>query len=142
MRSNFYSFQGNLLLILATNRSETLDSALLRPGRVDRVVPVPPPNGISGIKSVLETVTLKTPLAEDVDLTSLAEILASKAVNSAFSGADLEAVVREAAFEALGRESAEVHQCDFEAALRKVTPSVTQEAIARFANFSERYRII
>lgn len=59
--------RGDVVVLAATNRPDRIDAALLRPGRFDRVVHVPPPNRAGRCK-ILEVHTRKTPLADDVDL--------------------------------------------------------------------------
>jgi cell division protease FtsH len=85
----FESNEG-VIIVAATNRSDVLDPALLRPGRFDRRVIVPNPD-LKGREAILKVHTKKTPLAEDVDLRVLA------AGTPGFSGADLENLVNETA---------------------------------------------
>ena len=66
----------------ATNRPDLIDSALLRPGRLDRIIPVPPPDESERLE-LLRKSTARMPLAEDVDLTVIA------AGTERYSGADL-----------------------------------------------------
>ena len=106
---------GKVLLIGATNRPDMLDAALLRPGRFDVQLLVPPPDE-AGRLEVLKVHARKSPLAADVDLADLA------ARTDGWSGALLAGLCREAAMEAL-RESlgaGEVRAAHFEAALPKV----------------------
>ena len=102
-----------VVVLAATNRAEVLDPALLRPGRFDRRVAVPPPDQ-RGRKQILEVHTRQVPLAPDVDL----EAIASAAVGMV--GADLRNLVNEAALAAarLGRST--VTMADFTSALEKV----------------------
>ena len=83
-------------LVAATNRPDIIDPALLRPGRLEKIlyVPLPAPEGRS---SILEALTRSTPLGPDVDL---AEIAAMDELTG-FSGADLASLVREASVLAL-----------------------------------------
>ena len=80
----------NVLIIGATNRLDIVDPALLRPGRFDRVIEVPNPD-IVGIEMILKIHTKDKPVAEDVNLKTLAE----KA--NGFSGAEIEEVCNHAA---------------------------------------------
>jgi cell division protease FtsH len=102
-----------VILIAATNRPDVLDPALLRPGRFDRriVVPLPDPRGRRGI---LEVHTRKTPLASDVDLAVIAR------GTPGFVGADLEALVNEAALLAARGDKDRLEMVDLEAAKDKV----------------------
>ncbi|MEM4409214.1 MAG: CDC48 family AAA ATPase, partial [Candidatus Caldarchaeum sp.] len=74
----------------ATNRPDILDPALLRPGRFDRVLYVPPPDKTARL-AIFRIHTREMPLDEDVNLETLAS------VTEGYTGADIEAVVREAA---------------------------------------------
>ena len=67
----FESNEG-VILIAATNRPDVLDPALLRPGRFDRQVVVSTPD-LRGRERILEVHTRRTPLARDVDLTTIAK---------------------------------------------------------------------
>jgi transitional endoplasmic reticulum ATPase len=80
----------NVLIIGATNRLDIVDPALLRPGRFDRVIEVPNPD-ITGIEMILKIHTKDKPLADDVNLKTLAEAARG------FSGAEIEEVCNRAA---------------------------------------------
>ena len=82
-----------IIVIGATNFVESLDSALLRPGRFDKMVTVPLPD-VGGRKEILEMYAKKTKLAPDVDLTVLAR------GTTGFSGADLNNLINQAALKA------------------------------------------
>lgn len=79
-----------IILIAATNRADILDPALLRPGRFDRQIMVGRPD-VNGREQVLEVHAKNKPLAEDVDLKTIAQR------TPGFSGADLENLLNEAA---------------------------------------------
>ncbi|HEY0814077.1 MAG TPA: AAA family ATPase [Pseudonocardia sp.] len=122
----------DVIVVGATNRPELIDPALLRPGRLERLVYVPPPDGKARADILLATAR-NTPLAADVDLTALGEQL------EGYSAADCAAVLREAALTAM-RESldaAEVNAAHIAAARAAVPPSLdpaqlaTLEAYAR-----------
>ena len=108
-------FTGNegVIVIAATNRPEILDSALLRPGRFDRQVPVSPPDQ-RGRKAILEVHTRHVSLAEDVDLGSIASS------TPGMVGADLANLVNEAALMAARRNHERVQLNDFTDALEKI----------------------
>ncbi len=108
----FESNEG-VILIAATNRPDVLDPALLRPGRFDRQVVVPNPD-LRGRVRILGVHTRKTPLAEGVDLETIAR------GTPGFSGADLENLVNEAALHAAKQEQDQVTMVDFEEAKDKV----------------------
>lgn len=120
----------NVVVMAATNRPEILDDALLRPGRFDYLIYVPPPDKSTRLK-ILQVHTRKMPLARDVDLNRLAER------TEGFSGADLEALCREAALNAIREDREEVTNKDFEEAMRKVKPSITDEMVSRYERFLE-----
>jgi len=108
-------FEANegVILIAATNRPDVLDPALLRPGRFDRRVVVPRPD-VKGREGILKVHARKLPLAEDVDLETLAR------GTPGFAGADLENVVNEAALLAARQNKDRVQMLDFEVAKDKV----------------------
>jgi len=85
----------NVTVVAATNRPDLVDAALLRPGRFDRLLYVPPPSSAEDRMSILRVQLRNTPLAADVDLTMAA--LATQG----YTGADLSAFCREAALAAL-----------------------------------------
>jgi len=111
-----------VFVVAATNRPDLIDPALLRPGRLDLLVYVPPPDE-AGRLEVLRILTAKMPLAEDVKLEEIAK------QTQGYSGADLQALVREAGLHALqkGGDSTVVRLADFQHALSKVRPSITKE---------------
>jgi len=102
-----------VIVIAATNRPEILDKALLRPGRFDRQVVVSPPDQ-RGRKAILEVHTRNVPLADDVDLDTVASS------TPGMVGADLRNLVNEAALMAARRGHERVQANDFSDALEKV----------------------
>jgi transitional endoplasmic reticulum ATPase len=119
----------NLVVLAATNRKGALDPALLRPGRLEAHVEVPALDE-AGRRAVLSVHTEGSPLADDVDLDRVA------AETAGYSGAELEAVCREASMRAVNRVADEygadandhaeevlVTGADFEAAVASVEPS-------------------
>src|SRR3982075_3695576 len=101
------------IVLAATNRSDVLDNALLRPGRFDRRVVVQPPDKI-GRAAILQVHTRKVPLASDADLARVA------AATPGLVGAGLRNLVNEAALLAARRGEGAVHQTDFTDALEKI----------------------
>jgi transitional endoplasmic reticulum ATPase len=121
----------DVVVLGATNRPELLDTALLRPGRLERLVYVPPPDG-DARTAILESAARNTPLAGDVDLAALAAEL------DGYSAADCAALVREAALTAM-RESldaSEVTAAHLAAARRAVTPSLDAAQLANLAAYA------
>ncbi len=125
----------NVLVIAATNRPDILDPAVLRPGRFDRMIYVPSPD-LDSLKEIFKIHTHTMPLSTDVDV----EELARKA--QGYSGADVEAICREAAIDALRTDidSTEVTLRDFNKAMERVAPSITAEDDAWYQKFSKRLR--
>ncbi|PSP73030.1 AAA family ATPase [Halobacteriales archaeon QS_3_64_16] len=117
--------RGELVVIGATNRVDTVDPALRRGGRFDREVEIGVP-GVAGRQEILEVHTRRMPLAENVDLDRLAER------THGFVGADLRVLATEAAMAALRREESdpEIGSEDFEAAMAAVDPSAMREYVA------------
>jgi cell division protease FtsH len=102
-----------VIVLAATNRAEVLDPALLRPGRFDRRVMVQPPD-TTGRRLILDVHTRSVPLADDVDLDTLA------ATTIGMVGADLANLVNEAALMAARREHDAVTQADLTDALERL----------------------
>ena len=125
----------NVVVIAATNRPDIIDPAILRPGRFDRLIYVPEPDEKARLK-IFKIYTKKMPLAEDVSL----EELAKKTQH--YSGADIEAVCREAALHALRRDvnAEKVTREDFENALKKVPPSITPDMENWYRSFMKQVR--
>ena len=101
-------------IIAATNRPELLDSALLRPGRFDRIVEIPLPDE-DGRLSILRVHTKNTPLSSQIDLKEIA----SK--TDGFSGAEIKSLVVEAGVSAISNRRKKISKSDFSKSLEKVT---------------------
>ena len=112
----------NVVVIGATNRPDIVDPAVLRPGRLDRLVYVPAPDEQTRLQ-IFRLYTKAMPLAEDVDITYLATI------TKGFSGADIDTVAREAAMNALRRSQGaeKVLMQDFKDVVAKTRPTITSE---------------
>ncbi|KWV33095.1 AAA family ATPase [Micromonospora rifamycinica] len=124
----------NVVVIGATNRPDLVDPALLRPGRLERLVYVPPPDGPARTE-ILRAASRAVPLAGDVDLPALGEEL------SGFSAADCAALVREAALAAM-RESlsaATVTAAHVATARRRVRPSLDPTQVAWLAAYADKH---
>ncbi|MBE9390533.1 CDC48 family AAA ATPase [Fervidicoccus fontis] len=125
----------NVVVIGATNRPDILDPALLRPGRFDRLVYIPPPDKKSRL-DILKIHTRKVPLASDVDLEKLADM------TEGYTGADLEALVREAVMLAL-REKLEARPVEFKyflKAMETVGPSLTREEVEKYERLAKQLK--
>ncbi|MCS7099288.1 MAG: AAA family ATPase, partial [Sulfolobales archaeon] len=128
----------NVVVIGATNRVDLIDPALLRPGRFDRVIYVPPPDRKARYE-ILKIHTRGVPLAKDVDLDKLAEI------TEGYSGADLEALVREAVMMALREKFAArpIEYRYFLEAMKLVKPSLSSDIVSRYERlYSDLKKII
>ena len=117
----FESNEG-VILIAATNRPDVLDPALLRPGRFDRRVVVPLPD-IKGRKGILTVHSKNKPLADDVNLETVAK------GTPGFCGADLSNLVNEAALMAARKEKKKIDRSDFEVAKDKVLMGVERKSM-------------
>jgi transitional endoplasmic reticulum ATPase len=127
----------NVVVIAATNRPDILDPSVLRPGRFDRLIYVPPPDEKTRL-SIFKIHTKNMPLAEDVDLEDLAKITAG------YSGADIEGACREAAISALrvNQNTKAVTMDDFKKTLEKLGPTITPEMETWYQNVMKQFRII
>jgi len=125
----------NVVVIGATNRPDIIDPAVLRPGRFDRLIYVPAPDLTTRL-NIVKIHTRSMPLARDVDLEQVAKQAAG------YSGADLEAVCREAGLISLRRdfETKSVTLEDFRDALERVKPSVTPDMENWYLSFTKRFK--
>jgi len=136
----------NVIIIAATNRPDIIDSALLRPGRFDRLLFVPPPD-LEARKQIFKIHTRKTPLAEDVNLDELAR------KTDGYTGADIASLantgvmlaLREHISKAKDPEDAKkrakglkVAKRHFDEALQKIKPMSTEE-LKMYERFSEQF---
>src|SRR5207244_2015983 len=121
----------NVVVIGASNRPDIIDPAILRPGRFDRLIYVPAPDHDTRLQ-ILRIHTRNMPLVHDVDLDQITRQAAG------YSGADLEAVCREAGLISLRRdiEAKSVTIEDFRDALERIKPSVTPH----MDNWYQRFR--
>lgn len=108
-------FDGNegVIVIAATNRSDVLDPALLRPGRFDRQILVGRPD-VKGREAILRVHARNKPMADDVDLKVVAQ------QTPGFAGADLENVLNEAALVAARRNKKKIDASDIDEAEDRV----------------------
>ncbi|PKW13961.1 AAA family ATPase [Saccharopolyspora spinosa] len=123
----------DVVVLGATNRPELVDPALLRPGRLERLVYVPPPDAAAR-EAILGSAAKNTPLSSDVDLAALAEELGG------YSAADCAALIREAALTAM-RESlsaAEVSADHLAAARKAVRPSLDPAQLASLEAYAQQ----
>ncbi|MGC9780218.1 MAG: CDC48 family AAA ATPase [Candidatus Heimdallarchaeota archaeon] len=124
-----------VVIIAATNRPDIVDNALLRPGRFDRFVLIPPPNQKSRLK-ILKIFTKEMPLDDTVDLKQIVKEI------DGFSGADIESLCREAAMLALREDmnASKVCAIHFDAAKKKVHASITPETMKYYEKSVEKFK--
>jgi len=125
----------DIVVIAATNRPDILDPALIRPGRIDRLLFVPPP-GPEERTEILKIFTKDMPLSSNLDLKDLKDQM------DGFSGADIETWCREAAMIAL-RENIRARVVSYEhfdEAKESISPSITDEIVAWYEKFSEQLK--
>lgn len=124
----------DIIIIGATNRPDMVDTALLRPGRFDRIILTPVPDKKARLE-ILKVHTKGMPLKE-VDLDYLAE------QSEGFVGADLEALCREAAMLALREDiKGKIITADhFEQALMKVAPSVSKDVEQMYVALQDKFK--
>lgn len=123
----------DVVVIGATNRPDLVDPAMLRPGRLERLVFVPPPDAEARAQ-ILRAASKAVPLADDVDLEEVGRR------TEGFSAADCAALVREAALTAMRASMAAttVTAAHVEAALSVVRPSLDPAQVASLASYAER----
>lgn len=121
-----------ILVLAATNRPHAIDAALLRPGRFDLVLYVPPPD-LEARHEILSVHTRKMKLDNDVDLRKIAE------ETELFTGAEVEGLCREAGIVALREDISASVVCNrhFQTVMRSLKPALTQEEISMYASFSK-----
>ncbi len=119
-----------VVVIGATNRPDMVDPALLRPGRLERLLFVPPPDEAAR-NEIFRSAAARTPLDQAVDLAALA------ARTEGYSGADGAAVIRQAALAAMRRsmDAPCVTTADVEAALAAVRPSIDPAEVERLRSY-------
>jgi transitional endoplasmic reticulum ATPase len=109
-----------VIVVGITNRPDLIDTSLLRPGRLDLILYVGPPDEKARLE-IIKITSKSMPLASDIDL----EVIAQSSKN--FSGADLLALCREAGVHALRRSADVISNTDFANAARMVRPSITKD---------------
>jgi len=113
----------NVVVLAATNRPDMVDPAVLRPGRFDRLIYVPPPDERTRLQ-IFKIHTRNMPLDEDVSLERLA------AMTEGYTGADIAAICREAAMNAIRRNpetGGKVKMEDFRKVMETIKPSITPD---------------
>lgn len=124
----------DVVIIAATNRPDMLDTALMRPGRFDRIVMTPVPDE-KAREQIFKVHTRGMPLAKNIDVKELVK------KTSNYVGADIESICREAAIMAL-RDDLKVKTIKmkyFEKAIKKVKPSVTPEIEESYRKLKDQF---
>ena len=114
------SGSSGIIIIGITSRPDLIDTSLIRPGRLDLIVYVESPDE-KARNEIIGKLTSEMPLSKDVDLAQIA------ARTKGFSGADLVALCREAAINAIRNKVRVVNNSDFEKSLQFVKPSITKD---------------
>ncbi len=109
-----------VVVIGITNRPDVVDNSMLRTGRLDLVLYVSPPDE-KGRLEIIKILTKKMPLTNDVKLQEIA------VATQNYTGADLAALCREAAVQAMRNDSVKISSQDFANSLKQVRPSITKE---------------
>jgi transitional endoplasmic reticulum ATPase len=125
----------DIVVIAATNRPDIVDPAVLRPGRFDRLIYVPAPDEKSRFE-IFKIYIKDMPLTKDVDITHLASI------SQNYSGADIDALCREAAMHALRGDvnAKEVAMEHFQEAMKIIGPSITSDMEKWYKSFMKQVR--
>ncbi len=125
----------DVVILAATNRPDMVDTALLRPGRFDRIILTPAPDEKTRL-NIFKVHTKKMPLTNNVELKELAK------KTEGYAGSDIEAVCREAAIIALRQDmkTKEVDIKHFEKALNKVRPSITKEIEQAYEGIQDSFK--
>ncbi|WP_199849724.1 AAA family ATPase [Blastococcus sp. Marseille-P5729] len=123
----------NVFVIGATNRPDLVDPAMLRPGRLDKMIYVPPPDA-EARTAILKTTAKNTPITRGVDFEEIGQEL------EGYSSADCAALVREAALVAMRRDmdAPKVTKADFDQAMKNIKGSLDPEQVAWLENFAEQ----
>ena len=117
----------------ATNRPEMIDTAILRSGRMDKRIFIPPPD-FDAREEMFQLCLQGRPYSATIDFKKLARI------TDAFTGSDLELIVTEAARDAVKYDKLEIDEPALLEAISKVTPSLTASEIAAYGEFANLER--
>jgi transitional endoplasmic reticulum ATPase len=125
----------DIVVIAATNRPDIMDTALLRPGRFDRIILAQVPDEQTR-KQIFTVHTEKMPLSQNVNIEELAK------QTEGYVGADIEGVCKEAAILELreNKEATEVTMASFKKALDKVSPSATEDIQKAYAELQDKFK--
>jgi len=123
----------NVTILAATNRPDMIDKALLRPGRIDRILYVGLPQS-EARREILKIKLRAMPISEEVDMEKLVQM------TEGYSGAEIQAVCHEAALRALEQsfEAEQVKWVDFEHALESVPPRTSPDLLKLYEDYLKR----
>jgi proteasome regulatory subunit len=116
---------GDVRIIAATNRPDILDSAILRPGRLDRIIEIPMPDP-KGRTEIFKVHTRKMSLDKDVSIEELA------AMTDGFNGSQIKAVCTEAGMYAIRSENRKVEMDNFRMSIKKIRDTSSDETLLQF----------
>jgi AAA family ATPase len=122
-----------VILVAATNRPDMLDAALMRPGRIDRKIYVPPPDEASR-EQILRLQLGKIPCEEGI-LTDGASMERLVQLTDGYSGAEVVALATEGAMLAVDKGAEVLGMEDLLAAGRGITPQITEEMLSFYTRF-------
>ena len=125
----------DVVIVAATNRPDIIDRAVLRPGRFDRLIYVPEPDEQARLE-IFKLYTKEMPLDKDIDVESLSK------TTKGYSGADIQALCREAALITLRRDinSKTVASADFKEATSKIGPTISPDMEMWYKGFIKNVR--
>jgi len=119
--------KNNILIIGATNRPQLIDKALLRPGRMDKIIYVSPPDKAARLE--LFKIYLSGVPTKNIDYERLAILTES------YSSVDIEYIVKETARKVVDENKEYITQDDFETIIYNSKPSISNEELAKYKNF-------
>lgn len=125
-----------VVIMGATNRPDILDKALIRPGRFDRLIYIPPPD-FEARKEIFSINIKKMNVEGVIDIDNLSEN------TEQFSGAEINLICREAGMNAITRDLLNpiIEQEDFLHGIKLIKPIITKEMIEYFKGFAEKVKI-
>ena len=134
-----------VVIMGATNRPDILDKALIRPGRFDRLIYIPPPD-TEARKEIFRINTLKMQVESNINLDELADLTKVNLFfiyKQSFSGAEINLICREAGMLAITRDinCEKVEYEDFKNSVKNIKPIITGQMLRYFESFAEKIKI-
>jgi ATP-dependent 26S proteasome regulatory subunit len=121
-----------IIVVAATNRPDMLDAALIRPGRIDRKIYVPPPDDLSR-EQIISNELKKMPTSNGIDISELVN------KSNGFSGAEVVACVSEAALIAIDDEDDFITHQHLLKAINGIKPQITQSMLLFYDQLKKQY---